>query len=375
MVPGLPGVLTDDLGVQPIQSGFEAIILIAYDQYPKRPTGYIATNNRLLLRAEVVERTPANAVALNAIEDLAAYAAAKDWPAAHLQKLLTAWLDQVAVDSPMGEIFEVYRDLLAQGSEDERIAKLASSHLAVDPDKRPSAVRREQARYIISQLRSLTSVGRPIGEAQDLYSKLYDSLPGIVSNSAALHAPAHAATAPHSPSEPPEATKDPITDMDISDESASSGNGKLFSVVQSIDGDTFGSITLDPDFRPAEAERLRICQAIEVGAQRVLNAMNRLSASASPDDLQSAAQVCRLRVAAVADLLTQVTDLTPARSDFEWANAIGIVGQDIAQLQEKLPSDDSAARLVMSWQAGRSPLVEIATDLHEATIRLKRLAE
>ena len=57
MVPALPGVMTDELGVEPIQAGFEAVILIAYDRYPKRPTGLISTNNQLLLRAEIIERT------------------------------------------------------------------------------------------------------------------------------------------------------------------------------------------------------------------------------------------------------------------------------------------------------------------------------
>lgn len=122
-------------------------------------------------------------------------------------------------------------------------------------------------------------------------------------------------------------------------------------------------------------ERLRICQDIENGAQRVLNAMSGLTASASPDDLRNAAQTCRLRVAAVTDLLSQLKDLTPARSDFEWINVTGIVARDLAQLQEILPSDDSKARSVMTWSAGRSPLAEMATALHEATISLRRLAE
>ena len=72
MVAELPGIMTDELGVQPIRAGFEAVILVAYDRHPKRPTGLLGTNNQLLLRAEIVERTSLNRVAMNALEDLAA---------------------------------------------------------------------------------------------------------------------------------------------------------------------------------------------------------------------------------------------------------------------------------------------------------------
>lgn len=368
MIPELPGVMTDELGVQPIKAGFEAVILVAYDRYPKRPTGLLGTNNQLLLRAEVVERTPANRAALNALEDLAAYAAAEDRPVAQLQKLLTSWLGQISAEGPIGQIFEVYRDILAQGTEDARIDALACSHLTLEPGNRPSAVRRKQAEYIISQLRTLTG-NKPIGEAEDEYSRLLHKLPEVASNAVILHGAEHAVISQHPLAETV------IADLGIRDVSASSGDIDSYANIRSISSDTFDPFNADLGIYPVKAERLRICQDIESGAQKVLSAMSGLTASASPEDLQTAAQSCRLRVAAVADLLTQLTGLTPARSDFEWINAVGVVARNIAQLQEKLPSDDSKAQTVMAWSAGRSPLAGMATALHEATISLRRLAE
>ena len=375
MVPELPGIMTNELGVRPIQAGFEAVVLIAYDRYPQRPTGLLGTDNQLLLRAEIIERTPPNRVAMNALADLAAYAAVEDRPVVQLQKLLTSWLGQISAQGPMGEIFEVYRDILAQGTEDARIDELARSHLTVEPGNRPSAVRRGQAEYIISQLRTLTSLNKPIGEAEDEYSRLLHGLPEVASNAVTLHATAHGALSPHPLADTPGTMGTPVADLGVRDASAVSGDTDSYADVRSIVSDTFEPFKADPDFHPVKAERLRICRDIESGAQRVLNAMSGLTASASPDDLQTAAQACRFRVAAVADLLTQLTGLTPARSDFEWINATGIVAQGLAQLQEILPSDDSKARSVMTWSAGRSPLAEMATALHEATISLRRLAE
>lgn len=374
MIPALPGLMVSDLGVEPIRPGFEAVILIAYDRYPQRPTGLLGTDNELLLRAEIIEKTAANGAALNAIEDLAAYATANDLPIAQLQEKLTMWLGQIPAGSPMGEIFAVYRDFLAQDFEDARVDKLARSHLTVESGNRPIAIRRAQAEYIISQLPTLTSGNKPLGEAADAYSMLLTEPVEIALNTATLHAPAHAASSGSS-AETPETIARTAASGSASPEISDISRTPRSATGVFIGPKLFEPLDLASGFRPVEAERLRICQGIETGTQGILNAMSDLTASASPDDLQSAAQACRFRVAAVADLLAKLTNLTPTHSDIDWIDAIGVVEANLAQLQKKLPSDFNAAQRVMTWNAGLSPFVEMATVLHESTISLRRLAE
>jgi hypothetical protein len=304
---------------------------------------------------------------LNALEDLGANIGAEERPVAQLQMLVTSCLDQIPREGPMGEIFEVYRDILAQGTEDTRIDELACSHLTLEPGNRPSAVQRRQAEYIISQLRALTG-GKPIGEAEDEYSRLLHRPPEVASNAVFLDAAEHAAFSAHPPAETP------TIELSMRDASVPSADIDFYTNIRSIGSDIFEPLNADLGVHPVKVERLRICQDIESGAQRVLNAMSGLTAAASASDLETAARACRLRVAAVADLLAQLTDLMPARSDFEWVNAIGVVARNLAQLQVMLPSDQSKAQSVMAWSAGRSPLARMANSLHEAAISLSRLA-
>jgi hypothetical protein len=367
MIPELHGIMTDELGVRPIEAGFEAVILVAYDQYPKVPTGLLGTNNQLLLRAGIIERTLANEAALDAIADLTAYATEEERPVAHIVDHLARWLSRISTESPIGQILEVYREILAEGTENARIDELALSHLVLEPGNRPSAVRRRQAEYIISQLRTL-STDKPIGGAEDEYYRLLGRLTEAASDGANTHAVEHVNSAyPLS--------EKPTAGPGMHNASASSsGDIDSSASIRYINSDSFESFGADLGVHPAEAERLRICRDIEGGVESILSAVSKLAASASPSDLQLAAQTCRFRVASVADLLTQLTRLTSARSDFEWINATGMVTQSLTKLQDKLPSNDGEARSAMAWRAGLTPLSGMVSALHEAAVNLRTLA-
>jgi predicted amidohydrolase len=356
MIPDLGGALVNELGSMPIEPKFEAAVLVAYDQYPKRPSSLVSPNNQLLLRAGIIEDVPSNGVELNAIADLKAYLEEDELPVAQIQRKLTSWLGQIPTESPLGQILEVYREHLALENEDDQIDTLVCSHLKLGPGNGPSAIRQRQAEYIISQLGSLPG-DKPTGEARDAYQRLastadnYDTAHRVI-----VAMPAEIL-----------ATESPNCVTTDDDDSQSD--------IQFADPSNFEPFGADSQVYSVEAEQLLKCRDIEAEAKRVLSATRNLATSASPSDLQVASRTCRLRVAAVADLLIELTGLSPARSDLEWINATGLVTQALAQLESKLPSSHSEARSAMTWSAGREPLIDMAIELHKATVTLRTLAE
>jgi hypothetical protein len=361
MIPGLGGALVDELGSMPIEPKFEAAVLVAYDQYPKRPSSLVSPNNQLLLRAGIIEDVPPNEVELNAIADLKAYLEEDDLPVAQIQRKLASWLGQIPTGSPLGQILEVYREHLALENEDAQIETLVCSHLKLGPGNGPRAIRQRQAKYILSQLGSLPG-DKPAGEARDAYLKLASTADHYDTEHRAIVAmPAEIlATAPSIRDSPNCVTTD-------DDDSQAD--------IKYADPSNFEPFGADSQVYSVEAEQLLKCRDIEAEAKRVLSAARNLATSASPSDLQVVSRTCRLRVAAVADLLIELTSLAPARSDLEWINATGLVTQALAQLESKLPSSHGEARSAMTWSAGREPLIDMAIELHKATVTLRTLAE
>lgn len=168
MIPGLRGPLIDELGVLPISRTYEAVIIVDFDRYPQRPSSLRRTENLLRLRAEILERDLLNSVAMAAIQE-----PAEVEDSSGLAERLASWLQEVPSECPLAQAFKVYRDSLARGYEDTRLHRLAFTHLIVEPNRRSGAIRVQQARYIVKQLKQLPTYGNSeIGRAVEAYSEL-----------------------------------------------------------------------------------------------------------------------------------------------------------------------------------------------------------
>jgi hypothetical protein len=169
------GHLTDRDGVRPLPAGRQGIVLVEYRDYPRVPTPIRAARNRLLLRAEIIERTPANAATLNAIDELAKpFEGTTRQRATRIKELLK----QVDSAGLVAEAFTVCQKALFQGFDGgQEILDLATTHLPIDEGYSPRSIRQAQVEHIVAALQQL--INNPevmgVGAALDHYRKISES--------------------------------------------------------------------------------------------------------------------------------------------------------------------------------------------------------
>ncbi|MCO1576791.1 hypothetical protein M8C13_13615 [Crossiella sp. SN42] len=171
MVPALDGPLVNQLGVEPIGKGFQAVVLVEYDRYPRRPTTLDRPENSLALRAQIIGG--AEEAELAVLAELAATTPGKTLRAqvAELRARLTG-------DGPLAQALDAYDSYLAQGFDpDKELHDLLCTHVAVTGGGQ-AAIRGSQARYIVRMLRELDGEGGRFGAARDAYQRLVERFCG-----------------------------------------------------------------------------------------------------------------------------------------------------------------------------------------------------
>lgn len=119
IMSGLRDPLTGPLGVQPISKGYEAVVIAEFDRFLQWPTPLRRSENRLVVRAEIIERNATNQAVLTAIRNVLGSRGPSDLVAR--SEALTGLLDQLGQKGPLAEALAAYRDLLAQDSDDPRL--------------------------------------------------------------------------------------------------------------------------------------------------------------------------------------------------------------------------------------------------------------
>ncbi|WHT22443.1 hypothetical protein N8J89_15660 [Crossiella sp. CA-258035] len=174
MVPALDGPLVNRLGVEPIGKGFQAVVLVEYDRYPQRPTALDRPENSLALRAQIIGAAEeAELAVLAELTELAATTPGKTLRAqvAELRARLTG-------GGPLAQALDAYDIYLAQGFDpDKELHDLLCTHVAVTGGGQ-SAIRGDQARYIVRMLRELDGEGGRFGAARDTYQRLAERFRG-----------------------------------------------------------------------------------------------------------------------------------------------------------------------------------------------------
>ncbi|MCK2241593.1 MULTISPECIES: hypothetical protein [unclassified Crossiella] len=169
IVPALDGPLVNRLGVEPIGKGFQAVILVEYDSYPRRPTALANPENSLALRAQIIGA--ADAAELAVLAELAELTATT--PGKALRAQVSELRARLAGTGPLVQALEAYDIYLAQGFDpDKELHDLLCTHLAVTGGGQ-SVIRGRQARYIVSMLRELEAAcAGSFGAARDTYQRL-----------------------------------------------------------------------------------------------------------------------------------------------------------------------------------------------------------
>ncbi|WP_026421945.1 hypothetical protein [Actinokineospora inagensis] len=171
IAPMQPGPLNDRDGTWPLPAGRQGVTVVDYRDYPTRPTPIAATpTNKLLLRAEIIERTDGNELTLAAIEELAKPFSGTTREHAAFVRERHQRMDQTG---PAAEAVRSGRTGLAQGftmTPDHR--SLAFTHLPVAADSGPAGVRKAQVRRIMEELPPLIVDVPDIGRAIDVYRAL-----------------------------------------------------------------------------------------------------------------------------------------------------------------------------------------------------------
>lgn len=351
MVPDLQGSLIAKLGTKPIAPGFEAIVIVEYDGQPQRPSGLRPPNNRLCLRAEIIERTERNHGALTAIENLLDLPEETESGTASLAERLTHWLNNIHNEGPLVEALEAYRNALARDVEDPRDRELAMNLLAVTAGRRSASVRHAQAKYVLQRLKDGDGLASnvSVGAAMDAYRNLMSQLSAPINAQRGQDEPMSAAA---------------VTGALPAGDSPGAVASGTDATPSSAAGTSVGT---DPD-QPGQVVDIRpyrACESLAFAATRLLEGVQGLTTASPKDDRSGMTQRCRYRAAEVAEWLTELTDLTRQRRDYEWNNAIGAATRHLSTLRQELRLDTSGTT--------RSSLVNTAQNLHDATIQLREL--
>jgi hypothetical protein len=374
MIPNLSGTLVSNLGVQPVSAGFEAVTLVEYDRFTQLPRPRRRPENKLLLRAEVIEETAVSRRVLHLL------GRARDQPEVStkdLQEKLSSYLSKIDKDSPLAEALNAYKRSLVRNMEDRRLYRLVSTHLTVPPGMRSDAVRRRQAEYILKQLKERTGLDDdvPEGAAKDAYEALIRQLPPASSSSppgASSSSPPAAAPSPsahHAGPEPADVTEDTHSKAATS---ARDADGKGPSDVHYINSGPDQAVQTDMDAPSVIPDLFHICAELVLKSQDLLEAICELISSNSPDELGISIPPCRSRAAEVADLLRELDNHVVGRTDFEWNNALGSAKRNLGQLRRNLPlSSPGGSR--STGRLNRSSLRIAALNLNKATVQLEKL--
>jgi hypothetical protein len=343
--------------------------------------------NKLLLRAEIIEETASNGVSHCVLRLLDQ---ARDQPEARtedLQEKLSSYLGEIDKDSPLAEALNAYKRSLVRNMEDRRLYRLVSTHLVVAPGMRSDAVRRRQAAYILKQLKKRTGLYDDVqtGAAKDAYEDLIRRLPAASSSPPAAASSSPPAAAPSS--SPPAAAPSPSAHhagpepADITEDTYS----KAVTSARDADGEGPGNvhyihpgpdqaIQTDVDAPSVIPDLFHICAELVLKSQDLLDAICELIASNSPDELGINIPPCRSRAAEVADLLRELDNHVVGRTDFEWNNALGSAKRNLGQLRRNLPLSSPAGSR-STGQLNGSSLRSAASSLNKATVRLKKLVQ
>lgn len=179
--PSLRGpCFTSPLGVRALPSGVEGIVMVEHDRYRQTPSSLRRTENRLILRSEIVTRDDNNEAALTAITALSEMGSA-GWAAGDFHTRISRWLDHLTDIGPLRESLEEYRRALAQEIHDEELMTLLVTHTTTAPGARVKDVRVAQSDFLVGRLGELVASGNPIpnvGRMIDAYQTLAGSLTG-----------------------------------------------------------------------------------------------------------------------------------------------------------------------------------------------------
>ncbi|MFI7700674.1 hypothetical protein [Nonomuraea sp. NPDC049480] len=332
MLPGLKGRLVDDLGVRPLPKGAEGVVIVDYDRYPSRPSGYKSPDNTLYLRAEVIERS--NQVCLNLIKELANDPSVEQ---------LTALINRVPHPSPLRDLLVEYRQAKAGDAPDPELRRMVRDHPIVGSGARSAAVRHRQAKHVVGALSSMTPDREiSVGAATDAYRRLIDTLPAGSEPAASVEDQDECPleTEPEVPGQERQLLED-VPDLEAEGLIAALERQLLEDLIDRADA--LWSRTRAVRAAPTARELLR----------RSLSAQDTL--------------------AELTDLVDNVVRLSESGSGFTWHNELGHVRRQLGALRNGLPTDHLAARAAMR-EVSRRLLVDAAEALYNALTRLRRPA-
>jgi hypothetical protein len=173
MAPELDDPFTDRKGVDPLPRDRQGVIVVDFDGYKPKITGYVQPKNRLVLRAEIIERSAANRSTLAAIERLS-----DPLTGSNMQKgqEIERMLDTMDRARPVAVALEQCQVMYCTGFDpSDFIERLVRPHLSIDEGYGHKSVRRQQVELILETLKDLV-VNNPkvvkAGEALTHYREL-----------------------------------------------------------------------------------------------------------------------------------------------------------------------------------------------------------
>ncbi|GIJ79813.1 protein of unknown function DUF87 [Micromonospora phaseoli] len=179
VAPSLRGsAFVDKRGVAPVGRGYAAILMVDHDRYAQQPTSLARTENRLVLRSEIIERRADSEVAVTVVRALDERRDGQSGSVTtDLPEQLTRWLTHLPTQGPLRQSLEEYRRALAQGLDDDRHYALLGTHLAVTSMVEEEAVRAKQAKLVVRRIGDLVASGvevPPVGALLDAHRALAD---------------------------------------------------------------------------------------------------------------------------------------------------------------------------------------------------------
>ena len=170
MIPDLMGsALGDNIGVRPVSARHEAVVLVEFDRFPARPSLLERSQNRLVLRSEMIEKGTDEYALLGRLRRAVERAGRDGKPS--VTELARDAVRPARQRGPLAEGLHELRMSLDQEVHDPALMALASTHLTVSDGNRPVDIRERQAAYVFQQLDHLDPDGGhlPVGAARDLY--------------------------------------------------------------------------------------------------------------------------------------------------------------------------------------------------------------
>jgi hypothetical protein len=183
VAPALRGSpFTDQMGVKAIGPGSAAIVMIEHDRFQQQPTGLVSTENRLILRSEIIDRAGPDEVAVGAARELAELRESRGWTtSSDLPEQIGRWLQHLKSAGPLRDCLEEFRNALALELDDEALYSVLSTHLPVASRLDEPVIRARQARFVVQRVGELIASRLetpPLGSFLDAYKALADTISG-----------------------------------------------------------------------------------------------------------------------------------------------------------------------------------------------------